>query len=53
MIARFIQSLAARKNKSAKIAPLTQKATGVISLKGADYKDVLSDELTKKYGKKA
>jgi hypothetical protein len=53
MIARFIQSLAARKNKTAPIGPLTKKATGVISLKGADYKDVLADELTKKHGRRA
>jgi hypothetical protein len=52
MIARFIQSLTARKNKTTPIGPLTKKATGVISLKGADYKDVLGEELTKKYGRK-
>jgi hypothetical protein len=39
---------AVRKKKTIKQGPLTKKATGVISLKGADYKDVLSEELTKK-----
>jgi hypothetical protein len=53
MIARFIQSLAARKDKAVRPGPLTKKATGVVSLKGAGYKDVLSEELTKKYGRKA
>jgi hypothetical protein len=36
------------KKMMGKLGPLTKKATGVISLKGADYKDVLSKELTKK-----
>jgi hypothetical protein len=37
------------KKKTTKLGLLTKKATGVISLKGADYKDILSEELAKKY----
>lgn len=49
MVARFIQAMAAQKKRSPKIGTLTQKATGVVSLKGRDYKDVLSEAIAAKH----
>ena len=52
MFVRFIQSVAVRDGKTIKPGPLTRKATGVVSLGSEDYKDVIADALTEKYGLK-
>ncbi|MCD6394335.1 MAG: hypothetical protein J7M40_12605 [Planctomycetes bacterium] len=50
MFVRFIQALTARKSKTPRTGPLTRKATGSIALGGKDYKEVLTDALSEKYG---
>jgi hypothetical protein len=50
MFSRFIRALANGAGKQKTIGKLTRQASGVIDLKGRNYKDVLADSLTNKYG---
>jgi len=50
MFSRFIRVLANGAGKQKTIGKLTRQASGVIDLKGRNYKDVLADALTDKYG---
>lgn len=50
MFARFIQSVSTRDSQTIKPGPLTRKATGAVSVGSEDYKDLITDALTKKYG---
>lgn len=49
MFSRFIRALANGAGKQKAIGKLTRQASGVIDLKGRNYKDVLADSLTDKY----
>ncbi len=50
MFSRFIRVLANGAGEQKAIGKLTRQASGVIDLKGRNYKDVLADALTDKYG---
>lgn len=50
MFSRFIRVLANGAGGDLPIGGIAKKASGVIDLKGRDYKDVLTDSLREKYG---
>lgn len=49
LIENYLQSLTKKKSDKAKISPLVQSLTGVISTESNDYKKEYSDYLAKKY----
>lgn len=49
MFSAFIRTLGAATSRNRPIGKLTRQASGVIDLKGQDYKDVLTDSLREKY----
>jgi hypothetical protein len=50
MFSRFIRVLANGEGGDMPIGRIAKKASGVIDLKGRDYRDVLTDSLREKYG---
>lgn len=50
MFSAFIRVLAGGPGSDGPIGKIAKKASGVIDLKGQDYKDVLTDSLREKYG---
>ncbi len=49
MFARFIRLLANGGGSDMSIGKIAKKASGMIDLKGRDYRDVLADSLVDKY----
>ena len=49
LIENYLQSLIKKKSGRAKVSPLVESLTGVISLEGNNYKKEYSDYLSKKY----
>ncbi len=49
MFSRFIRVLANGAGSDIPIGKIAKKASGVIDLKGRDYRDVLTDSLREKY----
>jgi len=49
MFSRFIRLLAGGAGGERPIGKITKKASGVIDLKGRNYKDALTDSLREKY----
>lgn len=49
LIENYLQSLTKKKSDKAKISPLVESLTGVISPESNDYKKRYSDYLSKKY----
>ena len=49
LIANYLFSLTKKNNPTAKVSPLVESLTGVISLESDDYKKEYADYLAKKY----
>jgi hypothetical protein len=50
MFSQFVRSMATRKDRRAKVGPLTRKLSGVLKLPpGKDYRELVTDALEEKY----